>query len=76
MSHDIKWERVYTGSDLRATLLKNELEAIGIHAEVQSNKDAGLHAGFGPSGVSQVFVRAEDASKVLEIVDNFKEKME
>lgn len=75
MSDEIKWAHVYTGSDLRATLLKNELEGLDIPVSIQSDKDAGLHSGFGPSGISQVFVREADATKALEHVRSFEEKM-
>lgn len=72
---ETKWEHIFTGADFPASLLRVEIENIGVQVKVRSNKDAGLHSGFGPSGFAQLYVRAEDKEKVTEVVRLFEEKM-
>jgi hypothetical protein len=75
MSDDKNIERVYTGSDFLASLLKVELEDAGINAQIRSDKDAGLHAGFASSGFAQVYVNADQAEEAQKLVKAFEEKM-
>lgn len=70
-----KWIRIYTGSDFSASLLKAEIESAGFEVKLKSDKDAGLHAGFGSSGFAQVLVDAEDVDDTRELVAAFQEKM-
>lgn len=76
MNDDEKqWERVYTGADFTTSLLKAEIEDLGIETKVRSNQEAGLHSGFGPSGFALLYVKEEDTSKVAELIQQFEEKM-
>jgi uncharacterized protein YbjT (DUF2867 family) len=69
------WTRVYTGTDFTASLLKVEIEDSGVEVKIDSDKQAGLHAGFGSSGFAQVLVHAADLEKVKDLVAAFEEKM-
>ena len=75
MSEETNWTRVYTGSDFSASLLKAEIEELGIEVKMNSDKNAVLHAGFGSSGFAQVLVPNSDAEKVIDLLEAFKEKM-
>lgn len=73
--NDIEWTRIYTGTDFTASLLKAEIENSGVLVKINSDKQAGLHSGFGPSGFAQVLVKTDDLEKVKTLVAAFEEKM-
>jgi|TARA_R110000737_G_scaffold100698_1_gene134543 hypothetical protein len=75
MSEEEKTERVYTGTDFLSSLLKVELEEAGIVTKVRSDKDAGLHAGFGSSGFAQIYVNTDQLEEAKKLVKAFEEKM-
>ena len=75
MSDDDNLERVYTGSDFLASLLKVELEDAGMNPKIRSDKNAGLHAGFASSGFAQVYVAKDKAEDAAKLVKAFEEKM-
>ena len=68
-------KRLKTTSDFRAMLLLNELKEKGIFARVDSNTNSGLSAGFGTTGMAQVFVNEDDLSEAEIILAAFMERM-
>jgi|GEM_PF-1933782 len=69
-------KRLKTTSDFRAMLLLNELKEKEIFATINSNTNSGLSAGFGTSGMAQVFVNEEDFTEAQIILAAFMERME
>jgi len=69
-------KRLKTTSDFRAMLLLNELKEQGIFAKVNSNTNSGLSAGFGTSGMAQVFVNEGDLTKAQVTLKAFMDRME
>ena len=68
-------KRLITTSDFRAMLLINELKEEGILARIDSNTNSGLSAGFGTTGMAQVFVNEVDFTKAEIILAAFMERM-
>jgi hypothetical protein len=66
-------KRLKTTSDFRALLLINELKEKGIFASINSNTNSGLSAGFGTTGMAQVFVN--DLVEAQVILGAFMERM-
>jgi hypothetical protein len=75
MSEEENLERVYTGSDFLASLLKVELEDAGFDPQIRSDKDAGLHSGFASSGFARLYVSKEKAEEAVKLVKAFEVKM-
>jgi hypothetical protein len=67
--------RLKTTTDFRAMLLLNELKAKGIFARIDSNTNSGLSAGFGTTGMAQVFVNDDDLTEAQVILAAFMERM-
>lgn len=70
-NNTLKW--IYTGSDFLAQTLKAELEAHGIATLVQSDLESARMAGFGSSGLAQVFVALEHYEKATPLVALFQQ---
>jgi hypothetical protein len=68
-------KRLKTTSDFRALLLINELKEKGIFASINSNTNSGLSAGFGTTGMAQVFVNETDFVEAQVILGAFMERM-
>jgi hypothetical protein len=68
-------KRLKTTSDFRAMLLLNELKEEGILARIDSNTNSGLSAGFGTTGMAQVFINEADFTKAEIILAAFMERM-
>lgn len=68
-------KRLKTTSDFRAMLLLNELKEKGIFARVDSNTNSGLSAGFGTTGMAQVFVNETDFAEAEIILTAFMQRM-
>ena len=69
-------KRLKTTSDFRAMLLLNELKEKGIFARVDSNTNSGLSAGFGTTGMAQVYVNEDDLTEAEVILTAFMERMD
>ena len=67
--------RLKTTSDFRAMLLLNELKVKGIFARVDSNTNSGLSAGFGTTGMAQVFVNDDDLAEAKIVLAAFMDRM-
>lgn len=67
--------RLKTTSDFRAMLLLNELKDKGIFARVDSNTNSGLSAGFGTTGMAQIYVNEADLTEAEVILAAFMERM-
>jgi len=67
--------RLKTISDFRAMLLLNELKEKGIFAKVDSNTNSGLSAGFGTTGMAQVFVNETDLTEAQGVLNEFMDRI-
>lgn len=67
--------RLKTTSDFRAMLLLNELKVKGIFARVDSNTNSGLSAGFGTTGMAQIFVNDDDLAEAKIVLAAFMDRM-
>ena len=67
--------RLKTTSDFRAMLLLNELKVKGIFARVDSNTNTGLSAGFGTTGMAQIFVNDDDLAEAKIVLAAFMDRM-
>ncbi len=67
--------RLKTTSDFRAMLLLNELKEKEIFARVDSNTNSGLSAGFGTTGMAQIFVNEADLVEAQVILAAFMDRM-
>ena len=76
MENKINWVRVWTGRDLLAGFLKQELEDKGITVEVKSQTASGLAAGFGTTGMARVYVPNEQLEKAVPLVTAFDERQQ
>ncbi len=75
MTEGITWVRVFTGTDFTASLLRAELEEVGVQVALRSDTEAGLHSGFGPTGFAQVLVPTDHLKQARALVAAFEEKM-
>lgn len=67
--------RLKTTSDFRALLLLNELKEKGIFARVDSNTNSGLSAGFGTTGMAQVYVNEDNLTEAKVVLAAFMDRM-
>lgn len=67
--------RLKTTTDFRALLLLNELKEKGIFARIDSNTNSGLSAGFGTTGMAQIFINEADLTDANLILKAFMERM-
>lgn len=67
--------RLKTTSDFRALLLLNELKEKGIFARVDSNTNSGLSAGFGTTGMAQVYVNEDNLTEAQVVLAAFMDRM-
>ena len=76
MKNEDELLRIFTGSEVSAMLLKEELEQAGIPAMTQNDYQSGLMAGFGggtPSSVD-VYINESDMEKAEPVIDDFMKK--
>jgi hypothetical protein len=68
--------RIFTGSEVSALLLKDELEEAGIPAMVQNDYQSGLMAGFvgGTPAAVDVYINEMDMGKAEPVIDDFMKK--
>ncbi len=72
MKKDNDLVKIFTGSEITATLLQAELEQIGIPALVKNNFQTGLSAGF-PDSVDaiELYVNGKDEMAAKTVVKDF-----
>ena len=65
--------RVYSGTEISVTLLKEELEENGISAMIQNDYQSGITAGFFGGGTTAIdlFVQESDLQAAESIVNDF-----
>ena len=65
--------RVYSGTEITVTLLKDELEESGISAMIQNDFNSGVSAGFSGGFTSAVdlFIKESDLTAAEPIVKEF-----
>jgi hypothetical protein len=66
--------RVYTGTEMTVSLLKDELEKVGIPGMIQNDFASGVSAGIGgvPSSID-LFIQELDLEKTGPIISEFTE---
>ena len=73
MKDKSKLIRVYTGTEVKVYLLKDEFEKIGISGIIQNDFNSGVTAGFSggiPSAVD-LFIQELDLKNAEPIIDQF-----
>ena len=76
MKNEDELIRIFTGSEISALLLRDELEQAGIPAMTQNDYQSGLMAGFAggtPSAVD-VYINELDMEKAEPVIDDFMKK--
>lgn len=73
MSENIEWTWVYTGSDFLAGILRNNLEVESIRVMLRSNTTSAMAAGYGFTGMTQVFVDTAQMALASPLVKEFDE---
>jgi hypothetical protein len=64
--------RIYTGTELTANLLKDELEKIGIIGIIQNDFESGTSAGIaGDPSAIDLFIQESDLKKARPIIVDF-----
>jgi len=73
LAKDDQLIRIFTGSEISVTLLKEELEIKGITALIQNNFQSGLSAGFfGGDALSvDLFIQESDLKVAGPIITDF-----
>jgi len=73
MKDDNNLIRVYSGTEISVTLLKEELEENGIAAMIQNDYQSGITAGFFGGGTTAIdlFVQESDLKAAESIVNDF-----
>ncbi|MDD4971194.1 MAG: DUF2007 domain-containing protein [Paludibacter sp.] len=73
MKDDDNLIRVYSGTEISVTLLKEELEENGIAAMMQNDYQSGITAGFFGGGTTAIdlFVQESDLKASESIVNDF-----
>jgi hypothetical protein len=69
-------KRLTTTSDFRALLLIDELKIKGIVARIDSKTNSGLSAGFGTTGLAQVYVNENDFESATTVLNAFMQRMQ
>jgi hypothetical protein len=67
--------RVYSGTELKVNLLKDELEKFGISSMIQNDFNSGVSAGFsgGVPSLLDLFIQELDLGKSEPILSEFRE---
>lgn len=65
--------KVFTGTGIVVSLLKRQLEEIGVGCLVRNDFQAGIHSGFsaGTSSTVYLFIQESDLPKAQEIINEF-----
>jgi hypothetical protein len=64
--------RIYTGTELTANLLKDELEKIGIIGIIQNDFESGTSAGIaGDPSAIDLFIQESDLKKAKPVIVDF-----
>jgi len=74
MNENSEMVRVYSGTELTAELLKDELESIGILGMLKNEYHSGVVAGFSggvPASVD-VFILEADLKKAMPVIEEFR----
>lgn len=74
MNENSEMVRVYSGTELTAELLKDELESIGIFGMLKNEYHSGVVAGFSggiPASVD-VFILETDLKKAMPVIEEFR----
>lgn len=76
MKKDDELIRIFTGSEVSALLLKEELEQAGIPAMTQNDYQSGLMAGFvgGTPAAVDVYINEMDMENAEPVIDDFMKK--
>lgn len=72
MGSEMDWVWLHTDRDFLINLLKGQLEAQGVFVYVKSETNSALTAGFGSSGMAQIFVKSEQKEVSNKILEEFK----
>ena len=70
--------KVYVGSAISVTLLKADLEDIGINPIVKNGRQSGVAAGFigGTETSVELFISQSEVEKAKQLINDFKRRQE
>jgi hypothetical protein len=72
MKEDDNLVRIYTGTELTVSLLKTELEKVGITGIIQNDFESGTSAGIaGNPAAVDLFIQESDLKKAKPVIVDF-----